>query len=289
MKIDLSQFAGFCDGVKRAYDLVMSLDIAKAKKPVFVMGSLVHNEEVIKKIAEKGIERIERADFFAAKSGEIGTIIINAHGAGPDVFLKAKELGADIVDTTCPKVIKVQKLAQLFSEKGYGIVIVGDRDHKEVRGINEWGGGKANVVSKEEDLKNFNFAINEKIAVVAQTTQNEDFFQKIANRISQKYPNAKIFYTTCQTTHSRQSEVKKMAQKNEIMVIIGSQGSANSKRLWEIAKEINPRSYFVEGAGDLQKEWVENAKSAGVTAGASTPDWSIEEVLKKLSEFSQKI
>lgn len=282
MDITLSQYAGFCDGVKRAFDLVMDVDILRSHRPIFVLGSLVHNEDVIKKIEERGIARITREEFLAKNHGEVGTIIINAHGAGPDIFEHAIKIGAEIIDTTCPKVIRVQKLAQVYAKRGSKIIIVGDHGHKEVKGIDEWGDRNATTISREEDLKNLSFESREKIAVLSQTTQNEDFLKKISDIIKAKYENAEINLTTCQTTHNRQEEVKKLAKVNEAVIIVGSKASANSRRLWEIARAINPRSYFIEKMADMKPDWFLGIKKAGVTAGASTPDWIISEVIENL-------
>lgn len=285
MDINLSQYAGFCDGVKRAYDMVMDIDMASVKKPVFVLGSLVHNEDVIKKIAEKGIDRISREDFFSAGPEKIGTIIINAHGAGPDIFAHARKIGTEIVDTTCPRVIKVQKLAQIYAKRGYRIIIVGDRDHKEVKGIDEWGDGNAFIISSEEDVEKISFGENENIAVLSQTTQNEDFYKKTAEAIKKRYSNANVSFTTCHTTHARQGEIKDLARDNDVVIVIGSGQSANSKRLWEISSAINPKSYFIERASEIEKEWFAGCEKAGVTAGASTPSWIIEEVMESLQKI----
>lgn len=282
MKINLSKYAGFCDGVKRAFDMAMNLDLEKIKNPVFVLGTLVHNPEVNKKIEKKGIKEIGEKEFFDAKPGEIGTIIITAHGTGPDIYKMAEEKNMTVFDTTCPKVTKVQTLARVWAKRGYRIMIVGDRDHKEVKGISGWGGGKAIIISEEKDLGNLNFDENEKIAILSQTTQNEEFFKKIGEQIKEKYKKAEIMNTTCNATHERQKEAKKMAGENDVMVIVGSVTSANSKRLFEISKNINPLSYFIEKAENLEKKWFEGAKSVGLTAGASTPGWIIEEVAEKI-------
>ena len=143
MKIILSQFAGFCDGVRRAFEIVQNIESEKIKKPVYVLGSLVHNQDVVKKIEEKGIHKIDMQKFLEAKPGEIGTVIITAHGAGPKIYEIAKEKNIDVIDTTCPKVIKVQRLAQVYSKRGYDIILVGDKNHKEVQSIFEWGDEKA--------------------------------------------------------------------------------------------------------------------------------------------------
>jgi (E)-4-hydroxy-3-methyl-but-2-enyl pyrophosphate reductase len=283
MEIKLSQYAGFCSGVKRAYDMVSVLDPEKSKKPVFILGSLVHNDEVNKKIEEKGIKKIDEEFLSGAKSGEIGTLIITAHGVSPDIYETAKQKGIVVFDTTCPKVIKVQRLAMTYAKRGYEIIIIGDKDHKEVRGINGWGGGKSEIISIKKDLNKLKFNKNEKIVILSQTTQNEDFFLEIGESIRKKYEKAEIINTTCHATHERQEEVKKLARNNEAVIIIGSKTSANSNRLWEISRNINPLSYFIEKASDLKAEWLKDVKSVGVAAGASTPEWIINEAIKKLA------
>ena len=283
MKINLSQYAGFCEGVKRAYDMVMNLDLKDVRKPICILGSLVHNPEVNRKIEKRGIKEITREVFFNSKPEEIGAIIITAHGTGPDVYEFARRNNIDILDTTCPKVVKVQRLAMVWKKRGYKLIIVGDKDHKEVRGINDWGGGKSEIVSEEKDLGSLSYNTEDKIAILSQTTQNEKFFLEIGYKIKGRYRNAEIINTTCSTTHKRQKEARKMAKENEVMIIIGSRTSANSKRLWEISKEINSSSYFIEKSEDIDAKWIKNIKNIGITAGASTPEWIINEVVKKLS------
>ena len=285
MKITLSQYAGFCDGVRRAYEMVGHLDMTRAKKPVCILGTLVHNPNVNEKIEAKGIKKIDREEFFTAKSGEIGTIIITAHGTGPDVYAQAEKIGAEILDATCPKVIKVQRLAQVYKKRNYQVVIVGDRGHKEVRGIDDWGGGKSVIVSDEADLQKINLNPEDKIAVLAQTTQNEEFFRATGEYLKKKYPAAEILATTCRTTHERQEEIKKLAQSHDAVVVIGSATSANSGRLFEIASRINPKSYFIENAAGLENIKFDAGGSVAVTAGASTPGWIIEEVMERLADM----
>lgn len=285
MEIKLSQYAGFCEGVKRAYDMVMELDLDNAKKPVYILGSLAHNPEVNRKIEEKGIKKITREEFFNSKPQEIGTVVITAHGIGPNVYEFAKNNNIDIFDTTCPKVMKVQRLARVYAKRGNELVIVGDKDHKEVEGIKDWGGGKASIISCQENLENLDFKENEKIAVLSQTTQNEDFFKKIGESIKKKYPHSEIINTVCSTTHERQKEARKMAKENKIMIIIGSKTSANSTRLFEISKSINPLSYFIEKSDEINKEQIKNVESIGITAGASTPDGVIYDVVKYLKNI----
>ena len=166
MKITLSQFAGFCDGVRRAFEIVSALDVPKLKQPVFVLGSLVHNSDVVQRIEEKGIQKIDLQTFLDSKEGEIGTVIITAHGSGPEIFALAKKKNMDVIDTTCPKVIKVQRLAQLFAKRGCAVLLVGDKNHNEVQGIFEWAQEKPFIVSDEVDLQELNLDNFKKIMLL---------------------------------------------------------------------------------------------------------------------------
>ncbi|MFA5777122.1 MAG: 4-hydroxy-3-methylbut-2-enyl diphosphate reductase [Parcubacteria group bacterium] len=284
MKITLSQYAGFCDGVKRAYDIALKISKdKKVKKPIFVLGSLVHNNDVVRKIEKMGIGKISfdgNIDkFFSSNKRKIGTLIVTAHGIGPKFYKLAKEKNIDVIDTTCPKVIKVQRLAKLYSDRNYQVIIIGEKMHKEVKGIFEWSNEKAIIIDNEKDIKNIKLNPKKKIAIISQTTQSEDFVKKISDMIRKEYPKStEIFDTLCLTTRDRQGEVKEMAKNNDVIIIIGSPDSANSTHLWKIAKKINSRSYFVKRAGDIKKNWFENAKKIGISAGASTPLWIIERV-----------
>lgn len=282
MEITLSRFAGFCGGVKRAYDMVAGLDMSKTRQPVFILGSLVHNDDVMKKIGEKGIRKISPEDFKSGSYDDIGTLIVSAHGVGPDIYSLAKERGIDIIDTTCPKVSQVQKLSSLYSGDDSQVVIIGDKDHKEVKGIFECGGKRGKLVSNREDLSSLVLDPEKKIIVISQTTQNKDFFDEASDILKSRYPDVEIENTICLATENRQSEARKMSADSDVMIIIGSPESANSSRLYEIAKSINPKSYFIERADDMKPGWFREASRVGISAGASTPDWIIDEIIKKV-------
>lgn len=286
MNITLSKHAGFCDGVARAYEMVEKIvKDPKIKKPIFVLGSLVHNSDVVGRIEKWGAKKIDLETLRKIESEKVGTLVITAHGVGPKIYALLKKKNINTIDTTCPRVIKVQRLAKLFEEKKYQIVIVGEREHKEIKGIFGWARNKAKIVETEKALKRLKLNSQKPIAVISQTTQNQDFLNRTSKYIKQKYPQAEIVDTICLATQHRQSEVKKLAIENDAVVIIGSPESANSNRLWEVAKEINLRSYFVQRAGRLKKSWFRNVKKIGVTAGASTPEWIIEDVIKKLKKY----
>lgn len=290
MEITLSVYAGFCEGVQRAYDIVEKITKdPKIKRPIFVLGSLVHNDDVVEKIEKMGVKKVHvdgpLKDFFEKIKDEVGTLVITAHGIGPQIYDLAKEYGIDLVDTTCPRVIKVQRLAKAFFDRDTQIVIIGEKNHKEVKGIYEWANKKAIFIETDEDLCGFDVNASKKIAIISQTTQDQEFVDRAAMEISKKYPHAEVIDSICLTTHHRQTEIKELASKNEVVIVIGSQESANSKRLWEIAQRANPLSYFVQRADELEKSWFLGCKKVAVTAGASTPSWIIDEVLDSIKSF----
>jgi 4-hydroxy-3-methylbut-2-enyl diphosphate reductase len=285
MKITLSQFAGFCDGVRRAFERVSDIKFEKIKKPIYVLGSLVHNQDVVARIEEKGIRKIDMQTFLDAKDGEIGTLIITAHGVGPKIYAIAKEKNIDIIDTTCPRVIKVQRLAQVYLKRGYFIVLIGDKDHKEVKSIFEWGGGKAAIISNHVDLHNFDIKDDVKIAILSQTTQSKDFVKEVGEYLQNKYTNVENLDTICLATEERQDEIKKIARDNNAVIVIGSPDSANSNRLFEISSNVNPKTIFIERAGDLDSSWFSGLETVAVTAGASTPDWIIADVISRIKNL----
>ncbi|NTW27142.1 MAG: 4-hydroxy-3-methylbut-2-enyl diphosphate reductase [Candidatus Moranbacteria bacterium] len=287
MKITLSAYAGFCEGVERAYDIVEK--IAKdplVKRPIFVLGSLVHNDDVVQRIEDMGVRKVHvegpLEEFFEKIKGEVGTLVITAHGIGPKIYELAKKYEVDLVDTTCPRVIKVQRLAKAFFDRNTQIVIIGERNHKEVKGIYEWANKQAIFIETDEDLCGFDVDPKKKLAVISQTTQDQEFVDRAAAQISKKYPHAQVVDSICLTTHHRQTEIKQLAKENDVVIAIGSPESANSTRLWEIAQRVNPSSYFIQRAADLENAWFLDCKSVAVTAGASTPKWIIDEVINRL-------
>ncbi|KKP66902.1 MAG: 4-hydroxy-3-methylbut-2-enyl diphosphate reductase [Candidatus Moranbacteria bacterium GW2011_GWE2_35_164] len=272
MKVTLSKYAGFCDGVNRAYEKVREIALdPRVKKPIFVLGSLVHNNDVIKKIEKLGVKKIDFngsiSEVVDKLNGEIGTLVITAHGIGPKIFEIAKEKGINVVDTTCPKVIKAQRLAK-------------------VQGIYRWADKKAQIISSVEDVENLDIKDNQKIAVVSQTTQNKDFVDRVTEKIIARYPEAEILDTVCLTTKNRQEEVAQLARENDLVFVVGSAESSNSNRLWEIAKNINNNTHFIERLADIKEEWLENIECVGITGGASSPQWVIKDVVKYLERLN---
>jgi len=289
MKINLSRYAGFCDGVDRAYKIVeRASKNKKVKKPIYMLGSLVHNENVVERIEKMGIKKVsfnKSVEKTFSKIKKIGTIIVTAHGFGPALYEYAQKNNIAILDTTCPRVFRVQRLAKAFASRGAQVVILGEKNHKEVKGIYEWAGKKAQIIEAEKDLVKLKLDKKREVILISQTTQNENLFEEIAEKLKKKNKKVKIFNTICDTTHNRQQEVKKMAKENEVMIVIGSVHSSNSNRLNEISKELNLKTYFIDSAKKIEKKWFQDVKKVGVSAGASTPKWIIEAALNKIKKI----
>ncbi len=280
MQIELAKSAGFCSGVKRALALVEK-NIKLMKRPIRMYGHLVHNEEVIKKLASKGIGVVNTLEDIYK-----GTLIITAHGISPIIkkeLSKRREL--DLIDATCPKVLNVHNLAKLLCDENRRLLIFGDPDHKEVLGIKGAANNKAVVFSFIKELKKLNISKKIKYGLIAQTTKDFKKFKELENKIRQKISNIKIFNTICETSRERQNDARRLAKKHSMILVVGSKTSANTTRLYEICSKINPNTYFINTVKELKKEWLKNKISVGITAGASTPDWVIDKVVKSARRF----
>jgi (E)-4-hydroxy-3-methyl-but-2-enyl pyrophosphate reductase len=275
LKITVARHSGFCFGVKRAYDLACAN--SKPGKNIYVLGKLVHNDEVVKELKKRGIKEIKKLDNII-----MGIVVFTAHGEGPKSYEIAKTKKIRVIDATCPKVVSVQRLAKNHIEKGDNVIIFGDKEHKEVKSIFAWTVSRAKIVRNLTELKKFKLDKNKKYILLSQTTQNAEEFQKIINYLQKQLKNFKYFNTICPSTDDRQKEVRKLAKTYAVIIIIGGKDSANSKRLYEIAKSINPKSYFIENASQLKKGWFNDISKIAIAAGASTPEWVIKEVKLKI-------
>ena len=287
MKVILSKYAGFCEGVERAYDMVKRIAHDPAvKRPIFVIGSLVHNADVVAEIEQLGVRKVDIEGtpdhFFQGIRESVGTLVITAHGMGPDIYAAAKKHGIPLVDTTCPRVIKVQRLAKAYHDRFTQIVIVGEKDHKEVKGIHAWANRRAVFVETEDDLAKLDLDPKRSIVMLSQTTQDQEFVEHAGSVIRAAYPHAEIIDSICRTTHDRQGELRQLAKASDAVVVIGGKESANSHRLADIARRLNPKTFFIQRAGQLDREAFFGCRSVAVTAGASTPKRIIEEVVREL-------
>ena len=277
MKITIAKNAGFCFGVKRAIDI--ALESAKQEKPVYMLGDIVHNENVVKTIEDAGIKKTK-----TIPKENKSNLLIRAHGSAQKTLDTARKSRLNVIDATCPMVKEIHKIVIDMDKKGYKILVIGDHKHDEVQGIIGQIPRKAIVLENTEDIKAKITRKLPKAAVVVQSTQNLEKALKMQNILKDRVEDLKFYNTICAPTRMKQEEIKSLAQENDRVIVIGSKTSANTKRLYEIAKSINPRSYWVNSTADIQSEWLRKAKSIGITAGASTPDETIEEIKDYIQE-----
>jgi len=281
LEIIVAKTAGFCFGVNNAVNLAMKL-LENPEEPIYTIGPIIHNEQVVKQLEEKGARVIEDIEEISSPSGNV---VIRAHGVVPEIYGKLQEKGIKITDATCPYVKKIHKLVEEKHKEGCRIVIVGDRDHPEVKGINGWCGNAAYIVDSAEDVDRLPES-TEKMCVVAQTTITKEKWEKINNYLKNKFDKIIKFDTICNATSKRQEEAREIAKNVDMMIVLGGNNSSNTQKLYEICKMNCTETYKVETSEDLPPINTKKIKKIGITAGASTPDWVIEEVIKKMSEFN---
>lgn len=278
MKINIAKSAGFCFGVKRA--LKIALETIGCGVKVRMLGDIVHNEDVVKRISKAGIKKITKLQAVKNK-----ILLIRAHGAPLSTLKRAKQLGYRIVDATCPMVKEIHKIAQDMEKKGYKIIVIGDKKHDEVLGIVGQLKNKAIVADKVSSLPLKTISKIDKACVVAQSTQNLEKVLKLVKFLESRIKELKFCNTICMPTRIKQEEIKKLPLQNDVVIIIGSKTSANTKRLYEISKSLNKRTYWVSSKRDLKKEWFKDAERIGVTAGASTPEDTTQDVVRLIGLF----
>jgi len=280
MKVNLAKSAGFCFGVKRALDI--AFNTANFKSKVYMLGDIVHNEKVVKAIEQAGIKKILRLT-----PGKNKILLIRAHGVSMDILKKASCLGYRIVDATCPMVKEIHKIAKEMEQKGYAVIIIGDRKHDEVRGIVGQLKKRAILIDDPVHIPFKKIRQIKRAAVVVQSTQNSQDVLKIIRVLRKYIKELEFFNTICRPTRMKQQEIKTMPLKNDVMIIIGSKKSANTRRLYEISKRLNKRSYWIASKQEIKPEWFKgNVKSVGVTSGSSTPESTTNEVIKYLKQLS---
>jgi 4-hydroxy-3-methylbut-2-en-1-yl diphosphate reductase len=278
MKVILAKRAGFCFGVKRATH--MAFEAAGKGSKTFTLGPIIHSPQVVQKLEEMGVKVVRDLD-----NTDSGTIIIRSHGVLASEMDEAVQKQLEIVDATCPFVKKAQEHVKSLSEAGYGVVVVGDADHPEVQGIVSYGGDKVCVVGSGEEVKKL--PKMNKIGIVAQTTQSFENLKNVVSECLLRGGEIRVFNTICDATAVRQEEAKELACQVDCMLVVGGFNSANTRRLSEVCAEIQPRTHHIETAAEIDPDWFEGVERVGVTAGASTPKWIIDEVMNRIEELNK--
>jgi len=246
---------------------------------IYTLGPIIHNPQVVKRLEESsGVHAKESIDDVAS-----GTIIIRSHGVRLDEMQKAKDKGLNVVDATCPFVKKAQELVSRLSAEGYTVVVAGEKDHPEVKGLVSYGSSDVMVADSHEALNNM--PRTKKIGIIAQTTLPIEKLEDVVSACLTKASELKVFNTICNATSIRQKESAELARRVDVMVVVGGRNSANTRRLAEICRSIREKTYHIEVAEEIDLEWFSGAATVGVTSGASTPDWVINDAVTKIREI----
>lgn len=272
MKIITAKSAGFCFGVKRAIDIAFKMAREK-RQGVYTLGPIIHNPQVVAKLKEQGIIPIN--NFRSRKN--IQALIIRTHGIPLTLSKKLSSFGFEIIDATCPFVKKAQYYAKLLNEEGYQVVILGEKNHPEVKGIMSYANDVIIVNNKTPLPK-----LKSKVGIVVQTTQSLEALKNVISDATIHAKEIKVYNTICNSTAQRLIETEKIAQKVDIMIVVGGKNSANTTQLTRLCKSLSVPTYHIETPSEIKQEWIKGVKRLGITAGASTPEWIIKEVQENL-------
>ena len=274
MEVLLAKSAGFCFGVKKAVAKVY--EQTGSTKKIYTFGPIIHNEEVVRDLENKGVTVLESKEELERVTQ--GTIVIRSHGVSKEIYDIIERKNLECVDATCPFVKKIHNIVAKQSEDGLRIVIIGNKEHPEVKGIMGWCKTPATVIESVSETENFIPSVGEKLCVVSQTTFNYNKFQELVEIFLKKGYDINVVNTICNATEERQTEAKKIASQVDAMIVIGGTHSSNTHKLFEICSKECENTYFIQTLDDLHLELPKSALLVGITAGASTPNNIIEEV-----------
>lgn len=266
--------AGFCFGVKRAFNIAFKA--ASKSRNVFTLGPLIHNPQVVEKLSVAGVYPIENIN-----NKNIETLIIRTHGIPFELQSELLNKKYRVIDATCPFVKKAQQYAKLLSEEGYQVVLLGDSEHPEVKGLISYAGKSAVVLNPNyESIK-----LQKRVGVVVQTTQPHSLLKRFVGDILDRVEELKVYNTICNSTMLRLKETRKIALQVDLMLVAGGKNSANTAQLTNLCKSLSVLTYHIETASELKEEWFRDISKVGITAGASTPEWIIHEIQERIKDI----
>jgi 4-hydroxy-3-methylbut-2-enyl diphosphate reductase len=271
MDVKIARTAGFCWGVRRTVDKVMEVADQRRGGPVVTLGPIIHNPQAVARFREKGVGTVNAV----ADVGDGTTVVVRTHGAMRSEIEAAEARGLDVVDGTCPYVKYPQAVAQRLSREGYHVVIVGDANHAEIKGVVSYAEGPSTVVKPGGPIPDIEA---KKVAVIAQTTCIGAEFERVVGALAARHKEVRAVNTICNDTEERQADARALAREVDAVVVVGGKNSANTRHLAEICREIQPRTWHVETEDELRAEWFQGCRTVGLSAGASTPDWVVEGV-----------
>ena len=278
MEVIVARTAGFCFGVRRAVEKVYE-QLKTGEGPIYTYGPIIHNEEVVKDLEQKGVLVIESLEELKRLKG--GTVILRSHGVGKEIYDILRKNGVMLVDATCPYVKKIHKIVEEQCKAGRQVIIVGDESHPEVQGIKGWGNEDTRVVRDLSEFEDLGILEGSKLCIVSQTTFNYNKFKDLVEKIFKKRYDIIVLNTICNATQERQAEAMQIASQVDVMLVIGGRHSSNTQKLYEICRKECNHTYYIQTLGDLNPESIRSVRSVGITAGASTPNHIIEEARAK--------
>ncbi len=273
MQILVAKNAGYCFGVRRAVDIVENTLKKYNTKSVYSLGEIIHNPQVVNEFVRKGLKVVKDIDAIENKS----IVIISAHGRSNKDIEHLKKKGCQIIDATCPYVKYPQNIIKKMSSEGYYIILLGDKEHPEIKGLTSFG-KKSKLSIVDKDIDNLDFISEKKVALLSQTTQSKEDFKRLTLLCVEKFKEIRIFNTICDATKIRQEETVELAKRVDLMIVIGGKNSANTRRLYELSKRHCKKVLYVETAEEIDLNSLRSIKAIGITAGASTPDYLIDKV-----------
>jgi len=293
MKVTVDKFSGFCWGVVR------TIEIAEQEledgSPLYSLGEIIHNPMEIERLGEKGLKTIARSDFQQLRGAKV---LVRAHGEPPETYKQARDLGITLIDATCPVVTKVQERIRKFYLDGYQVVIFGKKDHAEVIGLVGQTNGEALVVKSEKELEGIR--LDRKTVLFSQTTMDKPAFHRLKEELQKRVKDLVVstfedeaveFHakdTICGQVSGRDKKLREFARTHDVVIFVAGRHSSNGKVLFDIAKNENPKTFFVERAPEIQKEWLDDAESVGITGATSTPQWLMEQVKSVIEQLAQQ-
>ena len=283
-EIIIAEDSGFCFGVKRAvasaYDTLKKND----SREVYILGDLIHNPTVVDELQKLGAIKIDKIEEIENPGNAI--LLVRSHGISRKILKKARELGINVIDSTCPFVKKIEELVEKLLEDDFEVYMIGDKNHPEVTGLYDSFDGRLKIVENKEQAV-LKMPEKNKVGIVVQTTQKLNNFRECVFEILREGYEYRIFNTICESTGRRQSGSVVIAQNSDVIIVIGGKNSANTTRLFEICKNINENTFHIEKSSELEEIWFAGKKKIGITAGASTPGWIIEETTQKIQSFPE--
>jgi 4-hydroxy-3-methylbut-2-enyl diphosphate reductase len=278
VEVKIARTAGFCWGVRRTVDKVMEVADRRGG-PVVTLGPIIHNPQAVARFREKGVGTVSAVQ----EVGDGTTVVVRTHGAVREELERAETRGLEVVDGTCPYVKYPQAMAQRLSREGYHVVVVGDANHAEVKGVVSYSEGACTVVKPGGPIPEIKA---KKVAVIAQTTCIGADFERVVGALAIRHKEVRAVNTICNDTEERQADARSLAREVDAVVVVGGKNSANTRHLAEICRDIQPRTWHVETEAELKPEWFDGCRTVGLSAGASTPDWVVEGVARWLGELS---